>query len=123
MQDQYIAWITAGAAVLGPFGIWLFRWFERKDGRDDRKEDWRSRQESNLFDRQDKQLERCYVRVNALEEDLYDAINELEYARENSWRWYGISSRLHAQLTHALAGRDDTEVVPPLPPFKENRNA
>lgn len=80
-MDERTGWLTALAALLGPIGVLIGRWWDRRDSKDKVQIDWREKRENSLFDRQDQQLERAYKRITELEE----AERRLEADRDRGW--------------------------------------
>lgn len=117
-EGRWGAIITAIVAAAGPLGIWLFRVWDRKDSREDKKREWRNRQETSLFDRQDKQLERAYIRIAELEKDVEDLSEGRTRALDIAIRWYTRAARYHLTLL-TMAVKQSDVVILPLPEFEE----
>lgn len=99
-MDERTGWLTAAAALLGPIGVLLSRWWDRRDSRDKTTLDWREKRETHLYDRQDAQLDRAYKRV----EELEASERQLEGDRDLAWSvaraWF---EKAH-EVNHAYRG-------------------
>lgn len=116
--DYTIAMMTAITALLGPLGIFLYKWWERSDQQHDKSLSWKEKQETSLFDRQDRQLERAYLRIKELEQDVETLGEERVKTLGLAIRWYTRAARLHLHLM-VLSSKVPGSVIPPLPDFDD----
>lgn len=86
--DKDTAWLTAAAAALGSVGAWLLRFVEWRGKARSDESGAREKRESALYERQDEQLDRCWKRVAALEEEIARerAARDAERAQERAER-------------------------------------
>lgn len=97
-QDTISAYATAIIALLGPLGVWLWRWVERRDNREDKSSDKRAKQEDSLFNRQDQQLDRAYKRIEELEHSVDQLEQERDRAWQVGWAWYTMCNEMRHGL-------------------------
>lgn len=125
MNETWTAVLAVAGGALSSAAVWFWRWLERRDGREDRRSEWRLRQDASLYDRLLGQADRDRGRIAELEAELRRLEEERDTGWALAWAWYGRSQELYHELI--VWRRSDPAAAaaagppPPLPEFRAIR--
>ncbi len=125
MMDEKTGLAAALAAVLGPLGVIIARWWERRSAKEQQQGDWRERGTNTLFDRQSAELARAYTRHRELEAEIARLEADRDKVLEIGRAWHDKAHDMrhdHINTLQLALARGTPEQLllrspGPLPPF------